>query len=91
MSSQEQGNPGLAYMQSLQNILQVVHQMREIPVLPSEAPKDTEGLVKVEFPEEGGVFTTLTNMDYPYPGFPFGELVEKTDMLKKIARSSLVS
>ena len=70
-------------------ILDVVSQMKEIPVLPSEAPKDVNPLQRVEFPDRGGVLTYMGGQPFPYKGFPFFEFVDKIDILKKISRAIL--
>ena len=78
-----------AYMQNAQLMQQIVQQMKEIPVLASEKPTDTNALLKVEFPEEGGVLTYMENHPYPYRGFPYFEFVDKIDVMKKLSRNSL--
>ena len=78
-----------AYMQNAAYLQQIVAAMKEIPVLESEKPTDTNPLTKVEFPEEGGVLTYMGNHPYPYKGFPFFENVEKIDTIKKIFRGVL--
>ena len=70
-------------------ILDVVSQMKEIPVLPSEAPKDVNPLQRVDFPDKGGVLTYMGGQPFPYKGFPFFEFVDKIDILKKISRAIL--
>ena len=77
------------YMQNIQLMNGIVAEMKEIPVLQSEVPTDTNALTKVEFPEEGGVLTYMTNHPYPYRGFPYYEFVEKIDLIKKISRGTL--
>ena len=67
----------------------IVAEMREIPQLPSEAPKDVSALTKVEFLEEGGVLTWMEGHEYPYKGFPFYEFVDRIDYMKKLTRSFL--
>lgn len=69
----------------------IIAQMKEIPILPSEVPPDNDrnNLIKVEFPEEGGVLTYMEGYDLPYRGFPYFELVEKIDVIKKLARAFL--
>ena len=78
-----------AYMDNAAKMQQIVAAMKEIPVLQSEVPTDTNALIKVEFPEDGGVLTYMENHPYPYRGFPFFEFVEKIDMMKKISRGTL--
>lgn len=77
------------YLQNMQKMNQIVREMKEIPVLESEKPTDTNALTKVEFPEEGGVLTFMENHPYPYRGFPYFEFVEKIDLIKKISRGTL--
>lgn len=70
---------------------QVVAEMKEIPELPSETPKDVHALTYVEFPEQGGVLTFMEGYEEPYKGFPFHEFVDKIDSLKKLSRGVLSS
>lgn len=65
----------------------IVREMKEIPELPSEAPKDISPLEKVEFPVEGGILTYMQGHPYPYRGFPYFEFVDKIDLIKKITRA----
>lgn len=67
----------------------IVREMREIPELPSEQPKDVQPLTRVEFKEKGGVVTYMGSMPFPYKGFPFFEFVDKVDVLKKLGRAFL--
>lgn len=78
-----------AFMQNMAQIQQVVRQMKEIPELPSEKPKDVHALQKVEFPEAGGIFTWMEGYEQPYRGFPFHEFVDRIDFIKKISRATL--
>lgn len=77
-----------AYQHNMQAMNQIVALMKEVAVLPSEiVPKDDQNsLLRVEFPEEGGVLTFMENYQYPYKGFPYYEFVEKIDVVKKISR-----
>src|SRR3990167_6157177 len=65
-----------SYMYNMQMLQQIASHMREIPVLESEKPTDTNALLKVEFPIEGGVLTYMENHPYPYRGFPLFEFVQ---------------
>lgn len=65
----------------------VSQRMKEIPVLPSEVPKDVNPIIKIDFPKEGGVLTWMKNFEYPYRGFPVADSVEKLDSAKKISRA----
>ena len=69
----------------------IAAEMREIPVLPSEEIKkeNTNALEKVEFVEEGGVHTWMSDQKYPYKGYPHFEFVDKIDQIKKINRAML--
>lgn len=69
----------------------IAHQMKEIPVLPSEDLKraDTNALKKVEFPKEGGVLTWMEGFDHPFKGYPHFEFVDKIDFIKKVNRAFL--
>lgn len=77
------------YMQNMQLMEQIVREMKEIPVLESEKPTDTNALLKVEFPQEGGMLTYMENHPVPYRGFPYFEFVEKVDIIKKLSRGVL--
>src|SRR3990167_11406900 len=77
------------YMQNVQLMHGIVAEMKEIPVLQSEVPTDTNALEKVEFPEEGGILTYMDNHPLPYRGFPYFEFVEKIDLIKKLSRGML--
>ena len=94
-----------AFQRNMQLMNTIIATMKEIPELPSEAPKDVSPLEKVEFPDEG-VLTYMSHQDgtmevkgkivdaykshdYPYKGFPFYEFVDKIDLIKKISRAVL--
>ena len=77
------------YMDNVRLMHGIVAEMKEIPTLQSEVPTDTNALTKVEFPEEGGVLTYMSNHPFPYRGFPYFEFVEKIDLIKKISRGTL--
>lgn len=84
------GNPAQeAWAQNMRIMHGIVRDMKEIPILPSEKPKDSAVLQRVEFPEKGGIMTYMEGHKEPYQGFPFFEFVEKIDLLKKIVRSGL--
>lgn len=70
-------------------MLAVAREMKEVPELPSEAPKDVSALLKVEFPPEGGALTYIEGHEEPYKGYPFYEFVDKIDTLKKMGRGTL--
>jgi len=72
-------------------MMSIVRHMKEIPELPSEKPKDTSTLLEVRFPEEGGVLTHMSGQAEAYKGFPFYEMVDKIDLMKKVIRSTLSS
>ena len=82
-------SPEASAMESARRMQMVLREMKEIPELPSEAPKDVQGLEKVELPTSGGVLTYMTGNEYPYRGFPFHEFVEKIDFIKKLSRGVL--
>ena len=69
----------------------IAEEMREIPYIPSEQPSktDTSALLKVEFPNEGGVLTYMQKYRTPYKGYPHHEFVEKIDIIKKLNRAML--
>lgn len=75
---------GDAYIESMKAMNDIVAEMKEIPVLPSEVPKDVSALQRVEMRD--GILTYMDNHDYPYRGFPFHEFVEKIDLIKKVCR-----
>ena len=64
----------------------IAQEMKEIPVLASEVATDSNPLVKVEFPAEGGILTYMGAHELPYRGFPFHEFVDKIDLIKKLSR-----
>lgn len=75
-----------------ERMMAIVRHMREIPELPSEAPpKESSSLENVEFPPEGGVLTYMSGQEEPYKGFPFHEMVDKIDLIKKVTRALLSS
>ena len=74
------------YQQNMRLMQEIVREMKEIPVLPSEQPKDINPLTKVELPQEG-VLTYMEGFEHPYKGFPFYEFVDKVDFLKKFSRA----
>ena len=78
-----------AYLENVRIMNGIIREMKEIPELPSEAPKDVQALQKVEFPVDGGVMTYMEGHPYPYRGFPFFEFVDKIDLIKKVSRASL--
>lgn len=82
-------DPAAQAMANAQRMHQVIRELKEVPDIPSEQPKDETSLEKVEFPASGGVLTYMTGNEYPYRGFPFFEFVDKIDFLKKIARGFL--
>ena len=82
-------SPEAAGMESARRMQMVLREMKEIPELPSEAPKDVQSLEKVELPISGGVLTYMTGNEYPYRGFPFHEFVDKIDFIKKLSRGVL--
>lgn len=67
----------------------IAEQMRETPSPKSDKPnpKDTNALLRVEFPDNGGVITWMENQSYPFKGYPHYEFVEKVDFVKKINRA----
>lgn len=85
----QQSNNWNAHVQSTRMMNGVAQNMKEIPVLPSEVPPedDVNRLLRVEFPEEGGVLTWMENFEFPYRGYPHYEFVDKIDVLKKITRA----
>lgn len=86
---EEKQNPGEALMNQMQIMNGIVREMKEIPELPSEVATDKSSLEKVEFPDEGGMLTYMSGHDYPYRGFPYFEIVEKIDLIKKISRAAV--
>lgn len=82
-----QSNNWNSYTEQMRMMDGIAAEMKEIPVLPSEVPKDTNPLLSVEFPKEGGVLTHMQNFEYPYRGFPHHQFVESLDFIKKTSRS----
>lgn len=80
-----------AYIQNTSLMNQIVSEMKEIPELPSEKPKDIQGLREVKFPPEGGVLTYMDGYEVPFKGFPFFSFVDTVDTIKKIQRGVLSS
>lgn len=78
-----------SFFEQQQKMLAIAREMKEIPELPSEAPKDIKPLQRVEFPKEGGIQTYMQDIEYPYAGYPFYEFVDKVDIFKKVARAFL--
>ncbi len=72
-----------------QKIDYITRSMKEIAELPSEKPKDVEPLKQVVFGDEGGVLTYMGEHPYPYKGFPWGDVVEKMDIVKKVSKGIL--
>ncbi len=75
-------------MQIMQTMQSVSKEMRETPAPPSEVVegKPTNALLKVEFPVTGGVLTYMSGYEVPFQGFPFHELVERMDVVKKMTK-----
>lgn len=86
-----QPNAADLLMENMRLMNQIVGEMKEIPILPSEVvkPNDTQALIKVEFPNAGGVLTYMEGHEYPYKGFPYFEFVDRIDLMKKLTRSQL--
>lgn len=80
-----------SYQQFQRGMSDVIWQMKEIPVLPSEIPPEDDkfSLQRVELPAQGGVLTYMDRLNYPYKGFPYQEFVEKIDMMKKVVKGSM--
>ncbi len=80
-----------AYFHNMRAIQTIMNEIKEIPVLPSDASqsKDVYPLERVEFPETGGILTYMQNQKYPYKGFPMGEFVDKNDTMKKLSKGLL--
>lgn len=81
--------PEQIQLENIHRMHLIMRDMREIPELPSEVPnpKDTSVLERVEFPAEGGILTWMSGHSEPYKGFPFFEMVEKIDIVKKLTRA----
>ena len=80
-----------AYSQFQTAMAEIIQNMKEIPILPSEIPPegDKHSLTKVELPPEGGVLSFMEHFEHPYRGFPYLEFVDKTDIIKKLVKGSL--
>ena len=84
-----QSNNWNAYSKQMGMMRSIVRDMKLVPELPSDKPTDSNPLLRVEFPAEGGVLTYMENFEHPFRGFPDSEFVEKMDTIKKIIRSGL--
>jgi hypothetical protein len=82
-----QSNQWHQYAQYTSMMHGIAREMKEIPELPSESPKEANALTKVEFPEEGGVLTYMEGFEQPYQGYPYYEFVDKIDFIKKTSRA----
>jgi hypothetical protein len=71
-----------------QKIALITSEMRENPLPPSEQvnKEDSNSLIKVEMPPEGGVLTYMTGYNEPYQGFPYHELVISMELIKKMTK-----
>lgn len=80
-----------AFDQYQQAMNEIISNMKEIPILPSEipAPDDKHSITRVELPQEGGVLTFMEHFEYPYRGFPMVEFVDKIEVMKKLIKGSL--
>lgn len=78
-----------AFAENMRVMETLIRELKEIPELPSETPKEVTPLIKVDFPIEGGVLTTLEGHEYPYRGFPAGPFVDGIDVMKKFLRGFL--
>ena len=76
-------------MQNIMLMNWISREMKELPELQSEIPKDTNPILKVEFPPDGGILTYMQGFEHPYKGFPLAEFVEKVDTIKKLSRNML--
>jgi hypothetical protein len=76
------------YIDIQQKMAYIQQEMRETPPPPSEVvqgqPSNT--LLRVEFPPEGGTLTYMSGFELPFQGFPFSELVERMDVVKKMTK-----
>ena len=79
----------LAMMENFRLMAQIVAEMKEVAILPSEIPQDKSTLEQVEFPEEGGVLTYMAGHKHPFRGFPYFEFVDSIDKIKKIGKAQL--
>lgn len=78
-----------AYIHNMSQMNTIIRQMKVIPELPSEVPKETNALQRVEFPDEGGILTYIEGFELPYKGFPYFDFVDKIDVMKKVLRGIL--
>lgn len=78
-----------AFAENMRIMNQIVREMKEIPELPSEVIKETNPLIRVEFPQNGGVLTYMEGYELPYKGFPYFEFVDRIDWMKKTTRAFL--
>lgn len=77
-----------AQMEITSKMDSIVNTMRETPPPKSEVAQGqpTNRLLKVEFPPIGGVLTYMEGFPEPFQGFPFHDLVEKMDVVKKLTK-----
>ncbi len=77
-----------AFMDIQNKMMWITQEMQENPLPPSNQINkgDTNQLTKVEMPPEGGVLTYMSGYDVPFQGFPFHELVERMDVVKKMTK-----
>lgn len=80
-----------AYVKAEDSMNQIIWQMREIPILPSEIPPEDDKffLTRVELPGDGGVLTYMDKRDYPYRGFPYKDFVGQIEVIKKISKGMM--
>jgi len=74
------------FISSMRIINTIIREMSEESPARTAKIGDTTGLSKVEFPEKGGILTYLKGYEQPYRGFPYFEMVERVNDVKKISK-----
>jgi hypothetical protein len=86
-----QANQWATYVRHMQLMGGIAKDMKEIPELASEiiTAKTSNPLTRVEFPEKGGVLSSMEKYEHPFKGYPYHEFVDRVDFIKKTSRSFL--
>ena len=95
MKPQVEGNPisgDVSGFNAHARMMQIVQEMKEVQeVITPEQAKDASFIERIDAPDEGGILTYMNGHEEPYRGFPFYEMVDKIDILKKVVRATLSS
>lgn len=74
------------FISSMRIVNSIIQEMSERSPLRTAKISDTTKLDKVEFPKDGGILTYLKGYKEPYRGFPYFEMVERVNDVKKIGK-----